>query len=48
MEVSEWWSCECGKHTFSVAFVEHLHPDDKCIHCGAPPVRLHRRTRAAA
>lgn len=44
--VREEWSCHCERHTFSMLFVEHLHPNDKCIHCGTPPLRLHRRWRA--
>lgn len=45
--VREWWACECGSHTFSMAFVEHLHPDDKCQRCGFPPIRLIRVTTFA-
>jgi len=48
IEVKTWWSCDCGRHTFSVEFVEHMLPDDRCAvtdGCGTPPVRLHRRTK---
>jgi hypothetical protein len=46
IQVHEWWSCECGRHSYALLFVANTNADEeKCAHCGTPPLRLLRSTR---
>ena len=44
-ETNSEFSCQCGKHTFSIEFVKHCVDEDRCIHCNSGPLIMITRHR---